>query len=65
MKKLVLVVFAASIGFTACKKDRDCECTTMVNGTTTTTVLKIKNTKTKSEKTCKDRTAGVTTCKLK
>lgn len=66
MKKsiLTLSIAVAALALTSCKKERDCKCTTTVNGVTTESVTKIDDTKKKAEESCDDKESSGVTCEI-
>jgi hypothetical protein len=67
MKKIaILTILAAGVAFTACKKDKTCECTmTSTSGSTTTTspvdVIEIKDIKGGEAKSWCQKSSGTST----
>ena len=62
MKKLFLLMAAATFTFVSCKKDRTCICTSTVNGQVVQIVpTTIKDTKKKAKEVCEKLSISITT----
>lgn len=66
MKKVLLVAVAGMFVLASCKKDYTCECTTTLDGKSTTTPVEMKDTKKKdAEKACDALALSGAKCALK